>query len=56
MSPVVRSLAHEQFDDIVKRVRIFAPAEAAEAIADCHDLEAIIRDAAEQPPAGGTTD
>jgi HD superfamily phosphohydrolase len=56
MSPVVRSLAHEQFDDIVKRVRIFAPAEAAEAIADCHDLEAIIRDAAEQPPAGGTAD
>jgi hypothetical protein len=29
---VVRSLAHEQFDDLVKRVRIFAPAATAEAV------------------------
>ena len=33
LSPVVRSLAHEQFDDLVKRVRIFAPAETAAAVA-----------------------
>ena len=32
LSPVVRSLAHEQFDDLVKRVRIFAPAVTAEAV------------------------
>jgi HD superfamily phosphohydrolase len=35
LSPVVRSLAHEQFDDLVKRVRIFAPAAIAAEIADC---------------------
>jgi hypothetical protein len=34
LSPVVRSLAHEQFDDLVKRVRIFAPAETAAAVAE----------------------
>jgi HD superfamily phosphohydrolase len=33
LSPVVRSLAHEQFDDLVKRVRIFAPAAIAAEIA-----------------------
>jgi len=33
LSPVVRSLAHEQFDDLVKRVRIFAPAATADAVA-----------------------
>lgn len=32
LSPVVRSLAREQFDDLVKRVRIFAPAETAGAV------------------------
>lgn len=32
LSPVVRALAREQFDDLVKRVRIFAPADAVEAI------------------------
>ena len=32
LSPVVRSLAREQFDDLVKRVRIFAPADTAAAI------------------------
>ena len=34
VSPVVRSLAREQFDDFVKRVRIFAPAEIAQRIAE----------------------
>ena len=47
MSPVVRSLAREQFDDIVKRVRIFAPADAAAAIANCPGIEDLVRQAAE---------
>ena len=34
LSPVVRSLAREQFDNLVKRVRIFAPAETVAAIAE----------------------
>ena len=38
LSPVVRSLAHEQFDDLVKRVRIFAPAAIAAEIAGCPSL------------------
>jgi hypothetical protein len=29
---VVRALAKEQFDDLVKRVRVFAPAEVARAV------------------------
>jgi hypothetical protein len=49
LSPVVRSLAHEQFDDLVKRVRIFAPAEKAGAIAGCPGLEELILEAAGQP-------
>jgi hypothetical protein len=43
---VVRSLAHEQFDNLVKRVRIFAPAATAAAIAKCEGLDQIILDAA----------
>ena len=39
LSPVVRSLAHDQFDNIVKRVRLFAPAEVAETLASCDDLD-----------------
>jgi uncharacterized protein len=46
LSPVVRSLAHEQFDSLVKRVRLFAPAESAAAIAACDGLEQLILDAA----------
>jgi HD superfamily phosphohydrolase len=49
LSPVVRSLAHEQFDDIVKRVRFFAPAEIASAIAGCQGLEEMILEATGQP-------
>jgi hypothetical protein len=37
LSPVVRSLAREQFDDLVKRVRIFAPAATATAVAALPD-------------------
>lgn len=46
VSPVVRSLAHEQFDDLVKRVRIFAAPETAAAIARCDGLEEIVLSAA----------
>jgi HD superfamily phosphohydrolase len=46
LSPVVRSLAHEQFDDLVKKVRIFAEPSTAEAIAGCADLEQLVLEAA----------
>jgi HD superfamily phosphohydrolase len=49
LSPVVRSLAHEQFDDIVKRVRLFAPVHKAKTIAGCPALEELILVAAGQP-------
>ena len=42
LSPVVRSLAHEQFDDLVKRVRIFAPADTATELAGCEDFETLL--------------
>jgi HD superfamily phosphohydrolase len=46
LSPVVRSLAREQFDDLVKRVRIFAAPDVAAAVAGCGDLARLVRDAA----------
>jgi HD superfamily phosphohydrolase len=46
LSPVVRSLAHEQFDSLVKRVRIFAPAEQAAQLSRCEDLDALLLEAA----------
>jgi hypothetical protein len=46
VSPVVRSLAHEQFDNIVKRVRIFADCAIVDAITGCEDLEGILLAAA----------
>jgi len=45
LSPVVRSLAHEQFDHLVKRVRIFAPADAARDLATLPDLDRLVLDA-----------
>jgi hypothetical protein len=50
-SPLVRSLAQEQFDDVVKRVRIFAPADQAAALATCPGLEELVLEAA----SGGTS-
>ena len=47
LSPVVRSLAREQFDDLVKRVRIFAHPDVAAAIRGCADLEALALEAAQ---------
>jgi hypothetical protein len=46
LSPVVRSLAREQFDDLVKRVRIFAAPEMAEAVAECDGLDGFVLEAA----------
>ncbi len=46
LSPVVRSLAHEQFDHLVKRVRVFAAPEVAEAVAGCDGLDELVLDAA----------
>ena len=46
-SPLVRSLAREQFDDVVKRVRVFAAADHAAAIAACPALEEAILEAAQ---------
>jgi hypothetical protein len=51
LSPVVRSLAREQFDDIVKRVRIFAEPDTAAAVAGCADLEQMLLEAATAAPA-----
>lgn len=46
LSPVVRSLAHEQFDSLVKQVRVFAAPDDAAAIAACSDLQTLLLDAA----------
>jgi hypothetical protein len=46
LSPVVRSLAREQFDDLVKRVRIFAAPAVRDAVACCPNLETAILEAA----------
>jgi len=48
VSPVVRSLAHEQFDSLVKRVRVFAPAQVASAISGWQDFESLMLDLASQ--------
>jgi len=45
LSPVVRSLAHEQFDDLVKRVRVFAEPDDAKAIAGCGVLDRLLLEA-----------
>ncbi len=48
LSPVVRSLAREQFDDYVKQVRIFAPEPLAPAIRRVADLAELVIAAAEE--------
>jgi HD superfamily phosphohydrolase len=48
VSPLVRTLAREQFDNVVKRVRIFCPIEQAERLAAIPTIEAIVRDAARE--------
>ncbi|MDO5553084.1 MAG: HD domain-containing protein [Planctomycetia bacterium] len=44
VSPVVRSLAQEQFDDYVKRVRIFARGPVAKHLRQAGNLSALIRE------------
>lgn len=46
LSPVVRSLAHQQFDDLVKRVRVFADPDIAAEITSVGDLEHLLLEAA----------
>lgn len=45
LSPVVRALAHEQFDDIVKQVRLFAAPSEAPAIEKSNGLEEMLLEA-----------
>jgi len=47
LSPVVRSLAHEQFDDLVKRVRVFAAPEVSADMAAIDGLEHLLLEAAD---------
>ena len=45
ISPVVRTLAREQFDDYVKRVRLFAHPELAADMDPTHDVSGLLREA-----------
>jgi len=53
LSPVVRSLAHEQFDHLVKRARIFAPADVATRLAAVPDLDRLVLEACQGFDASG---
>ncbi|NDC54333.1 MAG: HD domain-containing protein [Planctomycetia bacterium] len=53
LSPVVRSLAHDQFDNLVKRVRIFAPADVAPRLAALPGLDRLVLEAAQGVDASG---
>jgi len=46
ISPVVRSLAYQQFDDLVKQVRIYADPDWAEVVAPAGGLEELLLEAA----------
>ena len=48
VSPVVRTLAREQFDDYVKRVRVFAHPRVAAELRRIHDLPDLVNEAIEQ--------
>lgn len=45
VSPVTQSLAHRQFDSLVKQVRLFAPADFSDAVRKQPDLEEMILEA-----------
>jgi uncharacterized protein len=47
VSPVIRTLAHEQFDDYVKRVRVYVHPRLTGELARISDPSALIREAAE---------
>ncbi|MEI6241096.1 MAG: HD domain-containing protein [Planctomycetia bacterium] len=53
LSPVVRSLAHEQFDHLVKQARIFAPADVAARLTALPDLDRLVLDACQGVDASG---
>jgi len=53
LSPVVRALAHEQFDNLVKRVRIFAPADVAGRLAGVRHLDRLVLEACQGAEASG---
>lgn len=46
VSPVVKSLARDQFDNLVKRVRIYAPRDDAERLARCPNLDHLLLEVA----------
>jgi len=48
VSPVVRTLAREQFDDYVKRVRIFAHPRVAQALRDSPELPSLVNQAVDR--------
>ena len=54
VSPVVRALAQEQFDDYVKRVRLFADPDVATALRAIPDLPALLYRAADETDAAQT--
>jgi HD superfamily phosphohydrolase len=45
VSPVVQTLAHRQFDDYVKRVRIFVHPRAARELKDCDNIRQLVEEA-----------
>ena len=47
VSPVVEALAHTQFDDYVKRVRIFAHPRIANALRDLPNFDTVLNDVIE---------
>jgi len=51
VSPVVHTLAHRQFDDYVKPVRVFVHPRLVSALARIPDRDALVREAAEKTPA-----
>jgi hypothetical protein len=55
VSPVVRTLAREQFDDYVKRVRIFAHPRLAERLRCAEGLAGLVAEAAEAEASEGST-
>ena len=53
VSPVVRALAEEQFDDYVKRVRVFAHPDAIEDLRRLDDTTALVEQAVEKNESAG---
>jgi len=56
VSPVIRALAEEQFDDYVKRVRIFGSPRIADALRNSGAMESLLCDALDSLDAEGCAD